>query len=241
MSETFPSDMLDCISKFFREVHPKLTPGQDIYPEVFDTDLFFPLQRKTELAEMMREARKVRPRVAMEIGCDKGASLYHFCMCLQPTIELVIGCEFKGTPYRNIFEDRFRTIDFLWRDRSSYHPDTVSSLELALGGEKIDVLFIDGDKGAYDKDFAAYLPMMSKSGVVFLHDVCEDGGPRRTFDKLSNQYKTKIIHDISDFENLHPLKDGEQPKNSYEGWLRHWYGRGCGVGVVYMPNHPEGK
>jgi hypothetical protein len=234
MSETFHSEMLNCISQFFREVHPKLTPSQDIYPEIFDTDLFFPLQRKTELAEMMREARKVRPRVVMEIGCDKGGGLYHWCMCLQPTISLVIGCEVKGTPYRNIFEEKFRTIDFLWRDRSSYASATVDSVYLALGSEKIDVLFIDGDKTATEKDFTAYLPLMSKRGIVFIHDVCEDGGPQRAFQRIRRQYRSKVIHDTSDYNNLKPLKDGEKPKNSYDGWLRHWQGKGAGVGVVYL-------
>lgn len=234
MGEVFNPDMINCISQFFRDVHPKLVPGDDIYPELFDTDLFFPLQRKTELAEMMREARKIKPRIVMEIGCDKGASIYHWVMCLQPTVNLIIGCEVKGTPYRNLFEDRFRHIDFLWRDRSSYDPATVDSVSLSLGSEKIDILFIDGDKTTTEKDFNSYLPLMSSNGIVLIHDVCEDGGPSRSFRRIGQRYRTKVIYDTSDYDNLEPLREGENPKNSYDGWLRHWKGKGCGVGVVYL-------
>jgi uncharacterized protein YlaN (UPF0358 family) len=62
MDAPFPDGMLECIDKFFKDDHLRL-PGEDIYNEVFDTDLFFPLQRKQELIQMIRIARRYSPRV----------------------------------------------------------------------------------------------------------------------------------------------------------------------------------
>ena len=59
MDAPFPAGMMPCIEQFFREVHPNLKPGQDMYPEVFDTTHFFPLQRQRELARMMQIASGV--------------------------------------------------------------------------------------------------------------------------------------------------------------------------------------
>ena len=59
MDDPFPAGMMPDIEKFFREIHPTLKPGQDLYEEIFATDYFFPLQRKRELVQMMQIARSV--------------------------------------------------------------------------------------------------------------------------------------------------------------------------------------
>lgn len=250
MDEPFPSAMMQNIEHFFREVDPSLPSGYDLYHEVFDTNLFFPLQRKAELLGMIRRTRMVPgpkgsgPYTVMEIGADKGGGLYHWCKCF-PTVKQVIACEVRGIPYAPHFEKAFLNKDFLWIPYSSHCPKSVEDVRRFLGkNSRIDVLFIDGDKGGMLEDFDAYLPLMDPQGVVFLHDI-NDGpseGPRIAFETIrSRGYKTEEIIDTSDYHNLVKGLSSELDDlhlTPYENWLLHWHGRSCGVGVIWMSGGP---
>jgi hypothetical protein len=248
--QPFPEGMLEDIEKFFA-LECTREPGKDLYPSVFETALFFPLQRQAELAEMMREARRVKPRVVMEIGTDKGGGLYHWCKCL-PTVEDVIACEIRGLPYAELFEKNFPRIRFTWMPFSSRKYTTPSAIVGSINAiqnkecDPIDCLFIDGDKSSFVSDFLAYSPLMSPSGIVFMHDIKDSGTPMRdAFEWCKKQgYRTREIIDVSDtHKTLRLAERGLPPANPHEGWLRHWKGTSCGVGVIYMPEHlgPEGK
>lgn len=222
----FPEGLMPCLTAFFEDVHPDLVPGRDVYPEVFASPLFFPLQRKRELERMVRIARSRSPKTVMEIGCDKGGGLYHWYQCL-PSVEAIIGCEVRGTPYSDLFNKNLPNVDFLWT-RDSRHRDTIASVIEFLDGDRIDVLFIDGDKGAFLDDFNLYAPLMSSSGIVFMHDVT-DPDPKRAFNsvKRMGRYKTEVIHDVSEVAEA-------KGDTAHDGWLRYWSGRSCGVGVIYI-------
>lgn len=234
MDSPFPVDMVSDITRFFKEVHPTLEPGRNLYDVVFSHPNFFPLQRKAEMVEMIRMARQIGPKTVMEIGSDKAGSLYHWCQCL-PTVKTVIGCEVRGTPYAAQFEENFPDIHFGWTQ------DSMSRLGLEQVRETlieepfpqcIDVLFIDGDKSHFLTDFDNYLPMMNPKGIVFMHDI-KDSPPRQAFEAVKKRgYETKEIIDISDYHVLRAL--GREPKDAYEGWLNHWKGNSCGVGVIYL-------
>lgn len=227
MDAPFPEKMVESIRRFLTNVHPTLPPGQDVYPEVFYSDLFYPLQRMRETEQMIQVARPLSPRTVMEIGADKGGGLYHWCKCL-PTVENVIACEIRGLPYDTDFQVAFPDLDFLWLPQSSYDRPTVEQVRrwLAKDGLVIDVLFIDGDKGGFHLDFDAYLPLMHPHGVVFLHDVT-DPPMSDVFARLRKRYRSNHIVDTSEVATA----VGNTP---YEGWLRHWQGRSCTVGVIYL-------
>lgn len=246
----FPPAMMPCIQSFFQEVHPTLKPGQDSYPEVFQSSLFFPLQRRREMEKMMQVARQANggnPQVVMEIGADKGGSLYHWCMCL-PTVNRVIACEIRGTPYRALFEQAFPQMHLLWLEQSSYESRTVATVKdwLSHSGYvktsaayEIDILFIDGDKGHFYDDFVAYLPMMRKpGGVVLFHDVQDPGLMRdHYFEALHHPAARQghIILDVSEAaEACSRQAQGIPATCEHENWLRRWKGRSCGVGVVEL-------
>jgi predicted O-methyltransferase YrrM len=236
MDAPFPDGMLKDIEEFFA-LESTRPPGLDLYPSVFETALFFPLQRQAELAEMMREARRVSPRVVMEIGADKGGGLYHWCKCL-PTVEEVVACEIRGLPYAGLFERNFKDLTFHWFPEPSLK--AAFKVERALAGQKVDCLFIDGDKGAFPLDFAAYRPLMSPAGVVFMHDVQDRSPMRDAFLACKAAgYRTREIVDVRDYKaSADRERHGHPPANAHEGWLRYWRGTGCGVGVIYMPEHP---
>lgn len=236
--DPFPKTMRRDWEDFFQKKHPdvlkqvNLAHAHDInsvlVSDLFKTDLA-PLQYKHELAHMLMRAASISPKTIMEIGCDRCSGFYHWC--LLPTVQKIIGCEIRGTPFSDLFEKNFPDIDFCWVE-DSRSADTLIKIETFLGNQDIDVLFIDGDKCFYTEDFETYLPVMSPNGIVFMHDVTE-GYPREVFEKMvAKGYRGAIIRDTSAYDEF-SMRDGP-PTNSYEHWLAYWKGTSCGVGVLYM-------
>lgn len=229
MDDPFPVGMVEEIEKFLA-TDSQRPPGKDIYEEVFNTSMFFPLQRQQELIQMIRIARAINPRTVMEIGADKGGGLYHWCKSLT-TVKNVIACEIRGCPYQHAFNKTFPHINFFWMERASLPPPRLPELQ-------IDVLFIDGDKSFMVADFDAYLPMMNPRGVVFIHDIQDSPGPRDAFLNIKARgYRTHAIINTDDYLKLRGKT--EPPATAHEGWLRHWRGRSCGVGVVYLEGNSK--
>lgn len=243
MDAPFPPAMMPCIENFFNNIHPTLTPRVNaVYQEVFDTDLFFPLQRQKELAHMLAIANKYSPTTIYEIGADKGAGLYHWCMSC-PTVKHIIACEIRGLPYKELFESAFPHIQFTWIDGSSYSRINVAyvlSRLRVMEHKTIDVLFIDGDKGNFLTDFNAYHPLMSQPGVVFMHDINDgavqgNSSPYSAFMKVKETFRTEAYINQEDTkEALKRERQGLPSRGSHEGWLRYWKGKSCGVGVIYL-------
>lgn len=237
MDPPFPSEMLPVIERYLANEAQEL-PQDWIVDAVYREGLFMPLQRKNELRRMLELAAAQNPRTLMEIGADKGGGFYHWIKCL-PTLELAIAAEIRGTPYSAAFERTFRHIEFGWLPESSYAPAGVDKVRRQLNGRTLDVLFIDGDKSNFLADFQAYLPMLSPQALVLLHDI-RDPGPGAAFRQLQTLYYTAEIIDTTEAVwALARERAGIPPSGSYEGWLRHWKGASCGVGVVFV-NLPRG-
>lgn len=228
----WPDWYLTGLDVFFENVHPTLEPGRLVYEEVFESALF-PLQRKEEMREMFRVANTISPRVVYEIGSDKGGSLYHWCR--QPSVKRVIAAEIAGIPYHEHFKKAFPAIDFLWLPQSSYAKDSVSRVKDWLAGDRLDVVFIDGDKLQFKRDFEIVKPLLSDQAICLLHDIQDQfvGGPRFAFEDLAKSYPhVRLVNTTASLEAFEREQRGE-PSNQYESWLRHWRGQSAGVGILY--------
>ncbi len=233
MDAAFPDHMMPEITKFFTTENSR-EPGRDVYDDVFAIDGFFPPQRKREVAKMMQIARSVSPKVVMEIGSDKGGGFYHWCKSLT-TVKRAIAVEIRGCPYAGEFKKAFPHIDFLFEGRSSLLPETVAAVAKWLGEDKIDALFIDGDKSYFLRDLELYRPMMSPGAVAFMHDI-QDPSPGRAFaDAVKIVPRSERVIDVSESREAEAREAaGEPAASSHEHWLRHWKGQSCGVGVLYV-------
>lgn len=232
MKEEFPENFSQSVADFFEYIHPYVK-STGVIEEVFNSNLF-PLQRKEELARMLEIAWEVQPKVIMEIGCDKGGGLYHWAKMAPQA--LIIGNELKGTPYAEEFERGFPENEWHWMPGSSRDPLLLEGLGKKLNGRKIDVLFIDGCKRSMYQDFETYLGFMSDRGVVFFHDI-QDEYPGKAWLEVAKLMKFKtapIIKKDECWEALARKQGGEKPKNTWDGWLMHWEGKSCGVGVVWL-------
>lgn len=228
--KAWPDNFLGLLREFFA-TEASRPPGLDIYEDCFQSPLFFPLQRKRELEKMIQLVRRVvgEPRVVMEIGADKGAGFYHWVKCF-PSVEKAIAVEIRGTPYASLFEEHFPEVQFLWVEDSSYKMQTVH--QVWGFADRLDVLFVDGDKLATRRDCEWYLPIVSNQGLVFIHDVLDE--PRDAFRILAQTHRTDRIVDVTEsHEAMEREAAGVPIDSAYEQWLRHWQGRSATVGVVY--------
>lgn len=201
--------------------------------KVFDHPVLFPLQRRRELEAML--ALMQSAQVIMEIGADKGGGVYHW---LAATLARhVLAIEIRGVPYAPLFVEAFPDRQIDCAATSSYAPEGVAWTRERLGGALIDVLFLDGDKAAYDQDFALYAPLVRPGGLVLMHDVNPTPPTpiRAVFDALGQAYRTEEIRDVSEGqEALDRLARGEPATTAHEQWLRYWNVTSCGVGVVHV-------
>lgn len=237
MDADFPEGMTASIAGFLKN-QMDVKKGESVYQDVFENGFFFPLQRQAELRWMIRRVRASLPEVAkiVEIGCDKGGGLYHWCKCFH-TVRYVGGIEIRGTPYKDDFEAAFPEIEFAWGEGSSRDQKIVNDMRL-LGDRPIDVLFIDGDKSAFERDFFAYLPHMNPRGIVFMHDV-NDRPPKHSYERVIGRLglSQEVCVDASDYTVLarRIMEDDVTLKSqlsAHENWLLTWKGQSCGVGVI---------
>lgn len=249
MDEPFPKGMLQSIADALKHGLYEID-GLDTYPKIFSNPHMFPLQRPAELARMIQIARTISPGTIMEIGSDKAGGLYHWCKSILG-IKRVIGCEIRGTPYFQLFQEAFPAIEFFWLPMSSYETGAIHATQKFMNNigrrrtlkksEKaeckgvIDILFIDGDKSHFDTDFDRYLPLMNPDGIVFMHDIT-DPAPGEAYEKIINRgYQHEEIIDRSDWEAAEKRERAGIPSScEHESWMRHWKGKSCGVGVIYL-------
>lgn len=230
MDAPFPAGMIEEIEHFLSN---NLDTVEDfLIPNVFNTNLFFPLQRKSELREMLRLADRFNSQTIYEIGADKGSGLLHWCKL--PSVKQVIACEIRGLPYQKLFEKHFPNIDFLWIEGSSYSAENISKIRQWLGATKIDAMFIDGDKSNFILDFNSYLPMMNLNGVVFMHDIQDVPLPGRDFVSVASSGKYTTMRLINTVESVLYYFESNSPQTSWERWLRNWCTLSCGVGVILL-------
>lgn len=233
MDAAFPAHMMPAIREFFAAEATRV-PGDAVYFDVFKNEGFFPLQRQFELLKMIHTARTVNPRVVMEIGADKGGGFYHWCKGLVG-LKKAIAVEIRGCPYAEEFVKAFPDLKFLFRGESSLSKTCHSAVQEFLGEDKIDVLFIDGDKARFVDDLRFYLPFLRPGGIAFMHDI-QDPSPGRAFEearKLAKSWETIIDKSDADAA-VERERKGIPPAGSHEGWLRVWKGASCGVGVLHF-------
>jgi predicted O-methyltransferase YrrM len=145
-------------------------------------DSFYAIQNRHELRIFLRLVRAIRPKVVVEIGTARGGVFYALCQVADPAA-LLVSIDLPGAPNcggQTELERRvFRTfagagqrVAFIPENSQFY--TTRQKLQDALGGQMIDLLFIDGDHsyGGVRSDFEMYGDLVSPTGIIALHDIC---------------------------------------------------------------------
>jgi predicted O-methyltransferase YrrM len=183
-----------------------------------------PAQVREEIAKLLELVAGLRPRVVLEIGTERGGTLFLFTRVADPNAKIISldlpdgpfggGYPRWKVPLYKSFARGGQRIYLLRRD--SHDPRTLEEVERILGGEKVDFLFIDGDH-TYEgvkRDFETYSLLVREGGIIAFHDICPHPPETkcevsRFWDEVKQRYKYAEI---------------------VEDWNQKW----AGIGVLYV-------
>ncbi len=182
-------------------------------------------QIPSEFTGMVRWAAEQKPACILEIGTAQGATLLTWCRMATKkviSVDLPGGIHGGGYPavkqklYQEFLHDRPKVSLTCIQD-DSHAEKTRQKAETALAGDKLDILFIDGDH-TYEgvkRDFELWSPLVKPGGHVVFHDILphkhlKDCEVDRLWSELKAQYSWKEI-----------------VENSQQGW--------AGIGLIQIP------
>ena len=138
-------------------------------------------QRADEIAPFLHWAAETPLRRIAEIGSARGGNLLLFSIAAESESQL-ISIDLDDDPakeavYRRLIEPSHR-LTFIAGD--SHDPKTVDRFRESLGGDMLDLLFIDGDHSyeGVKADFDRYSPFVRGGGIIGIHDIVPDAFQR---------------------------------------------------------------
>jgi cephalosporin hydroxylase len=138
---------------------------------------FYAYQKRQEILPFLERVARLQPQRLCEIGAASGGTL---CALSHAATEsaLVISLDFDFTPAR------LKALPQLGRPRQtvvciagdSHDANIHSRVGGLLGGERLDLLFIDGDHSyaGVKADFEMYAGFVRNGGLIGFHDIVPD-------------------------------------------------------------------
>lgn len=181
-----------------------------------------PSQVIKEITKLYEQVTALNARNILEIGTDKGGTLYLWCQAATHDAVIVsidLPSRRRYSPPRRKLYQRFvdntnKKLYFL--PYNSHVESTVDRVKQTFDNKELDFLFIDGDH-TYEgvkQDYQMYSPLVRKGGLIAFHDirtVRPDCGVRELWDE--------IIANI--------------PNDDYWEYTENDYGPlGAGIGVI---------
>ena len=160
-----------------------------------------PKQIRYECKKLAEAVKQQEPSIVMEIGTSRGGTFYTWCRYIDSAYKVISvnlpGSRFMfGTNYpkkRIRFLRQFSDDKKMYFLRSDSHSrKTVGKLQKAIGTEKIDFLFIDGDHRyeGVKQDFEMYKEFVSEHGMIAFHDIVQQ--PIYSFDCEVHKFWNEI-------------------------------------------------
>jgi len=147
-----------------------------------------PNQKEPEILWLLELLAAERPRVVLEVGTDRGGTLFLWTRVASPEalllsldIQKMVGRLGRLSPFalvrKSFARDRQR-IELI-DEVDSQDPGTLRRVEAILDGRAVDFLFVDGDHRyeAVRRDFELYSTLVRPGGVVAFHDVSPHTAP----------------------------------------------------------------
>jgi|AntRauTorckE6833_2_1112554.scaffolds.fasta_scaffold03931_5 predicted O-methyltransferase YrrM len=154
--------------------------------------LIKPVQIREEFEEFLTLFQDKRPKIILEIGTDRGGSLFALCK-LAPDDAMVISLDLPANDTLGGYPEWKESLYMMFKKPKqqllllrgdSHSQKMLDQMNEVLGTKKIDFIFLDGDHSyeGVKKDFEMYSPLVKKGGVIAFHDVAtneaETGVPK---------------------------------------------------------------
>ena len=123
-----------------------------------------------ELTAAMKLAAEVNPEIIVEIGCDRGGTLYAWRALCDRVYGITLEDNGPGTGGSGLGLYSHGAVICIG---DSHDGASLRNLAGLLAGDPVDVLFLDGDHSAYGvrQDLAMYAPLVRAGGLILLHDI----------------------------------------------------------------------
>jgi cephalosporin hydroxylase len=162
-------------------------------------------QNPEELAAALELVMSVKPAVIVELGCDRGGTLYAW----RQVCDRVYGITWGQNADSGGAECVTHGAEVLYGD--SHDPDSLEWLRVRLAGDPVDVLVIDGDHhlDGVLADLADYSNLVRPGGLIMLHDVLPEQYPEvevwKAWPQLREMYpgQTEVIGDVLGWGVIH--------------------------------------
>jgi cephalosporin hydroxylase len=134
-------------------------------------------QHWSELSQLLHVLRDLHPSRIMEIGMDRGGTMALWSQIADPHACL-IGLDIKiGAGVEARIRSNLQVSQTLWLIEADSHTAAAKQRVVeALGENKLDFLFIDGDH-TYEgvkQDLENYRSLVRPGGLIALHDIVPD-------------------------------------------------------------------
>lgn len=153
-------------------------------------------QRAGELAQALELAAEIQPQVIVEIGCDRGGTLYAWRQICERVYGITLA---DNSPATGGAGGRLVPHGATVLAGDSHDPASLAWLTGRLSGHPVDVLVIDGDHSVAGvrADLAMYGPLVHPGGLILLHDVVHTADPRaevwKLWPELADRYEHSVI------------------------------------------------
>ena len=164
-----------------------------------------PLQVKEEVTELLKILSAKRPHSVLEIGTANGGTLFLFAQVAAPDAT-IMSLDYPWVRYSRwrsfLFEGfaKYSTQRIITLRANSHNRSTLDEVLRRIPGMHLDYLFIDGDHtyNGVRLDFEMYSPLVSKGGLVALHDIVKHPpeshcGVSRFWSELKSAYDYKEL------------------------------------------------
>lgn len=160
-----------------------------------------PLQIQEELACLVKDVTRLKPRSVLEIGTFMGGTLYLWTRLATDDATIVSvdlpGGKFGGgysslrTPIYRRFARRQQQLHLI--RGSSHDRETFERVRGLFGERPVDFLFIDGDHTfeGVRRDWEMYSPLVREGGLIGFHDVAgnyDDTQVKRFWDSIKDRF-----------------------------------------------------
>lgn len=134
------------------------------------------LQIRSEITALARAVEALKPKIILEIGTARGGTLLIWSSLAS---DKVISCDMQDMSIQGellrALPPKDSQCEVVLLSGNSHDPDFRRRVIQELGGEQVDLLFIDGDhtEQGVEADYRDYHHLVRPGGIIAFHDIVE--------------------------------------------------------------------